>query len=75
MYHRGSSNDHLSILKTELVAVGKESKAGGQTYFLHASQALFGDDQDEEEPSEDFRNQGKSIITAIGNTVKMLKIG
>ena len=51
--HKGSAFDHWSTIKTGLVAGGKRSKEGRQT-VLFTPLDLFGCDENEEEPSEDY---------------------
>ena len=53
LFHRGCSCDVTSILKSGLIAGGRECKEGRQTIFF-APLDPFGDSPDEEEPREDF---------------------
>ena len=54
-FHRRCSVNIKSILETSLVAGGKESKEGRQTFF----------------PTVTYQNRGELIITAIGDTTKI----
>ena len=53
LFHRGCSFDVTSILKSGLIAGGRESKEGKQTIFFTLLNP-FGDDPDEEEPGDDL---------------------
>ena len=53
LFHRGCSSDITSILKSGLIAERRESKEGRQTVFFTPLYP-FGDDPDEEEPSDDL---------------------
>ena len=52
LLHRGCSRDVTSILRSGLIAGGRESKEGRQTTFITPLYP-FGDNPDEEEPSDD----------------------
>ena len=53
LFHRGCSYDVTSILKSGLNTGGRESKEGRQTIFFTPLNS-FGDNPDEEEPSDDL---------------------
>ena len=53
VFHRGSAFDYWSIIKTGLVAGGKESKEGRQIVFFTPLDPS-GSDKNQEEPSEDY---------------------
>ena len=53
LFHRGCSFNVTSILKSGLIAGGRESKEGRQTIFYTLLNP-FGDNRDEEEPSDDL---------------------
>ena len=58
LFHRGCSFDVTSILTSGLIAGGRESKEGRQTIFFTPLNP-FGDNPDEEEPSEDLSKPRK----------------
>ena len=58
LFHRGCSYDVTSILKSGLIAGGRESEEGGQTIFF-TPLSPFGDNPDQEEPSDDFSKPRK----------------
>ena len=53
LYHRGFSFDVTSILQSGLVAGARESREGRQTIFFTPLNP-FGDNPDEEKPSDDL---------------------
>ena len=57
-FRRGCSYDVQSILRSGLIAAGRESKEGRQTIFFAPLNPL-GDNPDEEEPSDDLSKPGK----------------
>ena len=58
LFHRGCSFDVASVLKSGLIAGGKESKEGRQTIFFTPLNP-FGDNPDEEEPCDDLSKPRK----------------
>ena len=58
LFHRGCSFDVTSIIKSGLIAGGRESKEGRQTIFFTPLNP-FGDNPDEEGPSEDLSKPRK----------------
>ena len=75
LFHRGCSNDVTSILKSGLVAGGRESKEGRQTLFFTPLNP-FGDNPDEEEPGDDLsKPREKYTVTASGNLVRTPSTG
>ena len=61
LVYRGCSFDVTSILKSGLIAGGRESKEGRQTIFFTPLN-LFGDNPDEEELSEDFCEMRTKVL-------------
>ena len=59
LFHRGYSSDVTSILKSGLIAGGRERKEGRQTIFFTQLNP-FGDNPDEEEPSDDLSKPRKA---------------
>ena len=58
LFHRGCSFHVTSILKTRLIAGGRESKQGRQAIFFTPLNP-FGDNPDEEQPSDDLSTPRK----------------
>ena len=70
LFHRGCSFAITSILKSGLIAGGRESKDGRQTIFFTPSQPV-----DEEEPSDDLSKPRKYTITVSGKLIRTPSIG
>ena len=58
LFHRGCCHDNTSVLKSGLIAGGRESKEGRQTILFEPLNP-FGNNPDDEEPSEDVSKPRK----------------
>ena len=59
IFHKGSSFECTSILKSGLVAEGRTSKDGRQTVFFATLILMFENNAEEEWPSDDFTKTRK----------------
>ena len=75
LFHRGCSFNVTSILKTRLIAGGRESKQGRQAIFFTPLNP-FGDNPDEEQPSDDHLSKPRKFSTTVsGNLVRTPSTG
>ena len=62
LFHKGCSFNVISILKSGLIAGERDSKEGRQTIFFTPLDP-FGDNPDEEEPSDDTITVSGKLFT------------